>query len=263
MKKFLIALLSLFATPLAYGVSLEPINIEAASLAKGVQWNVKTSKLSSTVYKLVAKDGRDLTSGNYGLVDIGGYVYKVSDSLSLTQAACATDWGSSGTHDVHLYVGSSNASPVGNAINKGVALCVSDLPNLTSLGAVSVGSSGYVQCSSALGASTRAMRHLGSVSLNCTGPAIGTNLSEADVGVGGLKMLAVKASGTATSATAAAALVFSVRGLTSSDKCVVTPVSLGTGPNYVKFAAVTANTLTVTFDTAQSGGSTVVQYVCY
>lgn len=260
--KLLLALSVLSSTGVANAVSLEPQNIEAPSLQKGTVWNVKGVKSASTVYKAVDAVGLSLSSSNYALVNIGGYPYKINAPLSLTQAACATDWGSSGSHLVHLYLGSTVASPT-KGPNLGVALCVSDLPNLTTLGAVSVGSTGYVQCSSALGASTRAMRQIGSVTLNCTGPVIGTDYSESDINVGGLKELPIKAKGTASSATASASLVFAVQGLTSSDHCVATPVSLGTGPNYIKTIAVTANTITAVVDTAQSGGSTVIQYVCY
>jgi len=82
-------------------------------------------------------------------------------------------------------------------------------------------------------------------------------------GIGGHQIMPVEFYGQASSATLAAALVFDVIGLKADSVCVVTVKSLGTSVNYIKKAVVTADTITVTVDTAQSGSATVINYVCF
>lgn len=243
-----------FGASAAQSASVDSNNVDAVKYARGAQWNAKGSEASSTTYKLVARDGRDISGRNPAYIDIGGTVRKVTASDALTQAACATNWGTSGTHNVYLYAGW--------AATTGVKLCVSDVANKTTVGATAVGSTGHVACSTSLGSTSAPIRQIGQADLNCTGPVIGTYAEDAQ-GVTGKQTLNVKAAGSASSATAAAALVYTIQGLEVGDRCTATPVSLGTGPNYIKFAAVTANTLTVTVDTAQSGGATVINYVCF
>lgn len=90
-----------------------------------------------------------------------------------------------------------------------------------------------------------------------------SSIASAKKGKGGNQIMPVEFYGQASSSTLAAALVFTVTGLKASSECVVTVQDLGTGPAYVKKAVVTANTLTVTMDAAQSGGSTTINYVCF
>lgn len=83
-------------------------------------------------------------------------------------------------------------------------------------------------------------------------------------GKGGNQIMPVEYYGQVSSATSgAAALVFSVPGLKASTECVITVKSLGTGPAYAKATVVTADTITVTMDANQTGGSTVINYVCF
>lgn len=68
----------------------------------------------------------------------------------------------------------------------------------------------------------------------------------------------------ASATTGSAALVFVVPGLKAGDSCVVTALAFGTGPVAVRGPAVaTADTLTVTMDASQSGGSTTIAYACF
>jgi len=89
------------------------------------------------------------------------------------------------------------------------------------------------------------------------------DLSLAKRGKGGGQIIPVEFYGQESSATLAAALVYTVTGLKASSECVVTAKSLGTSVNYIKKVVVTKNTITVTVDTAQSGSSTVINYVCF
>lgn len=82
-------------------------------------------------------------------------------------------------------------------------------------------------------------------------------------GKGGEQWMPVQVYGQASSATLAAALVFTVTGLKASSECVVSAKALGTDVNYIKKAVVTANTITVTVDTAQSAGTTTINYICF
>ncbi len=160
----------------------------------------------------------------------------------------------------NLKIGVAN-SGVEVSGGKGPQLCVSDVAGKQTVGSQALGAAGYASCGSTLPAATP-IRQIASADLNCTGPVIGT-LKEYNVGPRGYGALPVKKYGSASSATASSALVFAVKGLESGDICNVTVQSLGTGPNYIKFVAVTADTLTATVDTAQSSGSTVINYICY
>lgn len=82
-------------------------------------------------------------------------------------------------------------------------------------------------------------------------------------GKGGNQIMPVEFYGQASSTTLAAALVFTVTGLKASSECVVTAKALGTDVNYIKKAVVTADTITVTVDTAQSAGTTTINYICF
>lgn len=83
-------------------------------------------------------------------------------------------------------------------------------------------------------------------------------------GVGGKQTMPVEFYGTVGSTTTGAtALVFTVTGLKASSRCVVTPVSYGTGPAAFTRAAVTANTITLTVDANQTAGTTTIAYVCF
>lgn len=92
-----------------------------------------------------------------------------------------------------------------------------------------------------------------------------TPIAVAKKGKGGNQIMAVEFYGSASSTTTgAAALIFTVTGLKASSVCVVSTKSLGTGPLYIKGpAAVTANTITVTYDANQTAGTTVINYVCF
>ena len=82
--------------------------------------------------------------------------------------------------------------------------------------------------------------------------------------VGGQQRMPVRYYGTASSTTTgSASLVFTISGLKSTDACVVTPVSYGTGPARLSRATATLNTLTVVADATQTAGTTVVAYVCF
>lgn len=70
--------------------------------------------------------------------------------------------------------------------------------------------------------------------------------------------------GNASSATTGATdLIFSVPGLLASHKCVVTPVSYGTGPVSWTKAVVTAGVITLTVNANQTAGSTVINFLCF
>lgn len=247
-KLSILAILTVGAS-VANAVQLDIHNRDSVRLDRAPWWNLSVVEASNTTYKLTSKSGVALSGVNYGRMGIGLNGYDVSGNLTLTQGACNTLWGTTTNRDVHIYAGYS----------AGPALCVSDVAGQTAVGAVTVGSAGYISCTKTLAEGT-AIRQVASADLNCTGPVIGT-VKEINAQTG--EPLVIKKRGTASSATAAAALVFAIKGLEAADDCVVTPVSWGTGPNYVKFAAVTADTLTVTVDTAQSGGSSVVNYVCW
>jgi hypothetical protein len=92
---------------------------------------------------------------------------------------------------------------------------------------------------------------------------LSSDLAFAKKGKGGNQIMPVEFYGQASSATLAAALVFTVTGLKNASECVVTAQALGTSVNYIKKAVVTADTITVTVDTAQSGGSTTINYICF
>jgi hypothetical protein len=81
----------------------------------------------------------------------------------------------------------------------------------------------------------------------------------------GEQLMPVERYGSASSATTgAAALVFSVPGLKAGTSCVASVASFGTGPVALRGPVVaTADTLTATMDANQSGGATVINYVCF
>lgn len=192
-------------------------------------------------------------------VEYASSLYKITSRLKGARSSVVVTAAGANNVADNLKLGVAN-SGVEVAGAKGLQLCVSDVAGKTTAGSAAIGASGYLSCPSAVPAAT-AVRQIAYADLNCSGPVIGT-VKELPSVIQAVT-LPVKKFGSATSATTAAALVFAIRGLEAGDKCVATPVSLGTGPNYIKSSAVTANTLTVTFDTAQSSGSTVINYVCY
>lgn len=193
-------------------------------------------------------------------VDYASSLYVITSRLRGNRSSVVVTAGSSANVADDLKIGVA-ANGVEVAGFKGTQLCVSDVAGKTTIGSAALGAAGYMSCSSTLPSSVP-VRQLASADLNCTGPVIGT-VKESNVSPEGYGQLPIKKYGTASSATTAAALVFAIKGLEANDDCVVTPVSLGTDVNYIKFAAVTADTLTVTVDTAQSAGSTVINYACW
>lgn len=82
--------------------------------------------------------------------------------------------------DVKLGVANTGTETAGVV---GVGLCVSDVAGLSTVGSTAIANSGYVSCSVAF-PSTTAIRQIGSNSLNCTGPVIGTIVPANSVSTG-------------------------------------------------------------------------------
>jgi hypothetical protein len=202
-------------------------------------------------------------AGQGGRVDaeFASSLYVVTSRNRGPRSSVVFTAGASANVADNLKLGAANSGVEVEGTN-GPQLCVSDVAGKTQVGSVAVGAAGYVSCTATLPSSTT-IRQIASADLNCTGPVIGT-LREANVSADGYGQLPIKKYGTASSTTTgAAALVFNVKGLESGDDCVVTPVSLGSGPAHMTIAAVTADTLTVTFDANQTSGTTVVNYACW
>lgn len=200
----------------------------------------------------------DALQGGRVDVDYSSSLYVITSRATGNRSSVVvTDADSNNAAD-DLKIGTAN-SGVEVAGSKGLQLCVSDVAGKTSVGSAALGAAGYASCGATLPAAT-VLRQIASADLNCTGPVIGTLREVTQTAA----PIPVKKYGTASSTTTgAAALVFAVKGVEAADDCVVTPVSLGTGPAYMKHAAVTADTITVTMDANQSGGTTVINYVCW
>jgi hypothetical protein len=235
----------------AFSQVLEPQNVDAVKLQKGTQFNLTVKRPSTTTLEF---GGKASYSPN-GWLEIGGTARLVNSKKTLTlPAAFTTTFGADYTGTsipMYVYAGYSSSA--------GVQLCVSDVPNKITVGSQSSGNTGYLHCGTTLSASD-AVRFLGTITANATGNTVSDSFTEADVYFGRRIFQFV---GTATSATAASTLVFTVPGLTSAYSCVATAKSFGTGPNYIKTVSAGTNQISVVVDTAQSGGSTVVSYGCF
>lgn len=160
--------------------------------------------------------------------------------------------------DLKIGVGNSGVEVTGA---KGAQLCVSDKPGLTTVGSTALGAAGYMSCTATL-PSTTAVRQVGYADLNCTGPVIGTLREQVD-GETGKGILPVAKYGSVSSTATGTAIDFAIPGLTTTEKCAVTPTAFGTGPTYMTKAVTATDKITVSVDTAQASGTSTVSYVCW
>lgn len=103
--------------PHSSAVQLEPENRDAVAKSYGAYWNVSVDEASNTSYRLRGKGGTNLSGVDYGIVDVGGVPYVVDGNKTLTQGACNTLWGASGTVNAALYAayGDSQATSISNS----------------------------------------------------------------------------------------------------------------------------------------------------
>lgn len=208
--------------------------INSALLAAG--YGARVTVAYTTVYTITSTKAGERSK----VVVTAGASASIADELKIGVAASGVETAGSGS---------------------GLDLCVSDKPNLTTVGSAALGATGYVKCNRRT-TSTDALRMVGHASLNCTGPVIAADPTASVYD--GANLLPVSFYGQSSSTTTGSATVsYPVQGAASGNKCVVVPVALGTGPSYPKTVASGANKIDVVYDAAFTAGTSTINYLCW
>jgi hypothetical protein len=244
----LLAGLACALAPAAQAQALEPQNVDAVKLVPSARWNVGVRRPSTTTLEFAGKN----SAGTNGWLEVGGLARRVGAKKTLTlPAAFTTTFGAAyvGT-SIPMYVYAAWSDSVG------LNLCVSDVANLSAVQSIVSGNSGYLHCAQSYLAADP-VRMLGSITANATANTVSDSFVESGAQRGFMFV------GSASSASTGTSLSFPVPGLTSAYSCVASVKSLGTGPNYVKTVAAGAAAITAVVDTAQTTGTTVLNYACF
>jgi hypothetical protein len=241
MRFLFILILSLFTS--AFALELETDNRDAVKLHQNNAWNMKLYKEAATQVGIRQMDGTPISGSEPAYINIANSVYLASANKTLTIPDLSDTWSfSTDSGTLYLYAGAQTSS---------FAICASDAAGLQTKGSVAAGSYGRVECSGTVG-NTASMRQIGYtvVASNVAGTPVG-NFSNQIWGQ------------VSDATTGSATLSFPVTGLTTANACMVTPVSLGTGPAYMVSAVTAADSIDVTFDAAQTAGSTKITFLCW
>jgi hypothetical protein len=172
-NKLFLALAGLVASSsMAFAQTVEPQNIDAIRLTRGIVWNVSIARPASLVLKFVGKNTLDLnSSSNRGYIDIGPKAAKLVAAPKNFTVPAPTVFGGAftGSPDLFVYAGHNSTT--------GVRICVSNVGTLTAKGSVVSGNSGFVACDGTVGASDP-IRILGKITYVVATPALTNNFTE-------------------------------------------------------------------------------------